>query len=149
MPHEIRHAVDHDDGRVLLFVTVERVNKPRSIFTIHHVDGEDDIRGPQVVFNFRPLVVSEWRAKVVGCDLQLEFVLAINFALRLFQRPQETRPYIQDGDLHRLNRLLQANKVYGVAQPLQNFLIRIPVSAIVRLEQAIPERTHGMRIQLK
>src|SRR5258705_4020810 len=64
------------------------------------MNGENHFRSLQVSIDLAPLIVTHWRAKVVSRNLQIEIILAIDLALRLFQRRQQTRPNVEYGDFH-------------------------------------------------
>src|SRR4030095_4399462 len=98
MSHEIGHAIDYDDGRMLLSVAVKRGDQPSRVFSIHDMNGENHFRSLHVSIDLAPLIVTHWRAKVVSRNLQIEIKLAIDLALRLFQGRQQTRAYVKYGD---------------------------------------------------
>src|SRR6185437_12519202 len=100
MAHEIRHAVDDDHGSMLLFIAIKRGDQPGRVFTIHNMNGEDHVRSLQVSVDLEPHLVTHRRAKVVRRNLQIEIVFAIDLALRLFQRRQQTRADVEYGNLH-------------------------------------------------
>src|SRR5258705_13640306 len=64
------------------------------------MNGENHLRSLQVSIDLAPLIVTHWRAKVVSRNLQIEIILAIDLALGLFQRRQQTRPNVEYGDFH-------------------------------------------------
>src|SRR5258705_12970719 len=65
MPHELGHTVDYNDRRLALFRAIERGNEFARIFTVHYVNGENQLSQLQFVVNDSPLVIHERRAKVV------------------------------------------------------------------------------------
>src|ERR1051325_5497224 len=75
-------------------------NEATRVLTIHHVNDEDDVGVVEVCFDFLPLAVTQRRSEVICCHTEVEFVRPINLALCVLQRCEQTRPDIQDGDVH-------------------------------------------------
>ena len=97
-PHEFRHAVDHDHRFVLMVFKCS--DQTRGVFTVHHVNDKDNIRLRQVAVDLQPLSIAQRRTKVVRRNTQIQIVHAINRALRVLQRRQQTRPDIEHRYVH-------------------------------------------------
>ncbi len=67
---------------------IERTNQASSVFAIHDVNHKDDVRVFEISFDFQPLAVTQRRAEVVRSDAQVEFVGAIELALRVSERSE-------------------------------------------------------------
>src|SRR5205085_6255531 len=89
-PHQLRHAVEDDDGALSRLVAREQRQQARGVLAVGHVYDEDDLGRSEVALNIHPRAFVERRAEVVRSDAQAQSITLLDLALRLFERREQT-----------------------------------------------------------
>src|ERR1044072_2356722 len=98
MSHQLGHAVDHDHR--VVFARIEHANESRRVLAIHHVDHKHNVLFTKIAYNDTPFRITKRRAEVISRHTQVQRISAIDLALRILQRRQQTRTNIQNRYVH-------------------------------------------------
>ncbi len=66
------------------------------------MNDENDVRVVQIIFDFRPLAIAQRRSEVICSYTQIEIVRTVDLSLRMLERREQTRPDVEDHDLHEI-----------------------------------------------
>ena len=98
--HQLRHAVDDDDGAVFGLEASEQRHESRGVLAVGDVDDEDDFRLAEVALHLRPLALRERRAEVVRGDAKAGALASVDLPLRVAQGGEQARTDVENRGLH-------------------------------------------------
>ena len=87
--HQLRHAVDDDDGAVYALESFQERDEARGVLAVGDVYDEDDFRLREVALGLRPLVRVERSAEVVSRDAEAQRVAAVDLLFRVPERREQ------------------------------------------------------------
>src|SRR5947209_8956821 len=98
--HQFGHAIDDNHRPAVVLSPIKEFKQSRGILAVQHMNDEDDFALKQIVFDMAPLVFGKWTTEVVSAQLQIDAIITVDLALCVTQRRQQTRPDVENRDLH-------------------------------------------------